>query len=118
MPHSTDGSTVVRLARKQIARPKEAFDALLGSRNLNFLMGSDGRIGIDRRVTDLVGSEALAQLLFAHIHAINRYGAAVSQTTTPVSDREVVEAALWALTAVLEEAARQVTDDPKGETVG
>ena len=114
MPHRTDGSTVVRLTRKQIARPKEAFDALLGSRNLNFLMGPDGRIGIDRRVTDLVGSDALAQLLFAHIHAINRYGPPVPHATTPVNDREVVEAALWALTAVLEEAARRVADDPKG----
>ena len=114
MPHRTDGSTVVRLTRKQIARPKEAFDALLGSRNLNFLMGPDGRIGIDRRVTDLVGSDALAQLLFAHIHAINRSGPRVPpHATTPVNDREVVEAALWALTAVLEEAARRVADDPK-----
>ena len=113
MAHRTDGSTVVRLTRKQIARPKEAFDALLGSRNLNFLMGPDGRIGIDRRVSDLVGSDALAQLLFAHIHAINRSGPPMPHAMTPVNDREVVEAALWALTAVLEEAARLVDDDPK-----
>ena len=88
MPHRTDGSTVVRLSRKQIARPKEAFDALLGSRNLNFLMGPDGRIGIDRRVTDLVGSDALAQLLFAHIHAINRFGPPVPHATTPGCERQ------------------------------
>ena len=107
----TDSKTM-RVSTDPLARARKAFDALLSSRQLNYLVSPDGRLGLDRRVSDLPGSAGLVRLLVDHIAAVNRRGHRLPPPATPlVGDRQLVDGALLALVEVLEEAARRVAGD-------
>ena len=103
------GDKTMRVSTEPLARAREAFNALLAGRRLNFLVDR-GAVYLDHRVSDVPGSDGLVQLLAGHVASVNvhRFPKPGESETTPVSDRQLVDCALTALVGVVEEAGRRV----------
>ena len=106
------GDKTMRVSIEPLAQARTAFNDLLASRRLNFLVDR-GAVYVDRRVSAVPGSDGLVRLLARHVASVNVQGFAkpVEPEATPVGDRQLVDCALLALVGVVQEAGRRVADE-------
>ena len=102
-----DASKMMRVSTRSLKEAREAFEALMATRKLNYLIDLDGSIRMDKRVFAVHGRQGVAFLLACLVGA--RYDALHGESSEPrVSDRQLIDGALRALTDILEEATRRV----------
>ena len=104
-----DESKMIRVSQRSLEKAREAFKALMATRKLNYLI-DDGRIHMDKRVFAVHGRQGIAFLLACHV--ASGYKAFGGELPEPrVTDRQLIDAALRALTDILEDATRRVAEE-------
>ena len=102
----SDTSKMIRVSTRSLEKAREAFEALLGTRKLNYLIDG-GRIHMDERVFAVHGRQGIAFLLACHV--ASGYEAFGGELPEPrVTDRQLIDAALRALTDILRDATQRV----------
>ena len=103
-----DASKMLRVSTRSLENARAAFEALMATRKLNYLIDLDGSIRcMDKGVFAVHGRQGIAFLLACLVGA--RYDALRGESSEPrVTDRQLIDGGLRALTDILEEATRKV----------
>ena len=110
-----DASKMMRVSTRSLEKAREACEALMATRKLNYLIDLDGSIRMDNRLKDknvfaVHGRQGIAFLLACHV--ASHYEAFGGEPSEPrVTDRPLIDAALRALTDILEDATRRVAEE-------
>ena len=105
-----DTSKMIRVSTRSLENARAAFEALMATRKLNYLIDLDGSIRMDKKVFAVHGRQGIAFLLACLVGA--RYDALRGESSEPrVTDRQLIDGGLRALTDILEEATRKVAGE-------
>ena len=114
-----DASKMIRVSTRSLENARAAFEALMATRKLNYLIDLDGSIRcmdkegvfVDKEgVFAVHGRQGIAFLLACLVGA--RYDALRGESSEPrVTDRQLIDGGLRALTDILEEATRKVAGE-------
>jgi len=106
-----DASKMIRVSTRSLENARAAFEALRATRKLNYLIDPDGSIReMDNRMFTVHGRQGIVFLLACLVGA--RYDAPRGESSEPrVTDRQLIDGGLLALTDILEEATRNVTGE-------
>ena len=98
-------SKMIRVSTRSLDAAREAFAVLLESGKLNYPI-DDGRIHMDKKVFAVHGRQGIAFLLACHV--ASGYEAFGRELPDPrVTDRQLIDAALRALTDILRDATNR-----------
>ena len=105
-----DASKMIRVSTRSLENARAAFEALMATRKLNYLIDPDGSIRMDNRVFAVHGRQGIVFLLACLVGA--RYDTPRGESSEPrVTDRQLIDGGLRALTDILEEATRNVAGE-------
>ena len=100
-----DASKMIRVSTKSLEKAREAFEALMATRKPDYRIDG-GRIHMDERVFAVNGRQGIAFLLACYV--ASGYEAFGGDLREPrVTDRQLIDAALRALSDILEDATHR-----------
>ena len=113
-----DASKMIRVSTRSLENARATFEALMATRKLNYLIDLDGSIRCmdNKGVFAVHGRQGIAFLLACLVGA--RYDALRGESSEPrVTDRQLIDGGLRALTDILEEATRKVAGEASARSV-